>query len=380
MQPHGMGTTAQLHTVEMSRRIVADMPALVWPSALVRPSCPPKLVYLDLNHWIYLSQAASGARNGAPYLPALETCRRARVAGRAVFVLSGAHYMELTKIADPAKRRRIAEVMEELSGFTTLLSRQVVVRLEIDALLDDRLGPAPEPKPSFNLLGYGVGHTFGKRSEFTIRNKHDGSDASDITRTQIGAAAFDKLMMEVNRLAERKLLAGPEDSEVPDLLKLGYVADIAEEGAQKRADQETEQRLRHEDTEWGSGGKLADVVMAREVIFELHDALLEALSHRGRGIRDVKVLFADTEASRTVVRSMPVSYVSALLKTEQHRNKSKLWISNDIFDIDAMSLAVPYCDIVVTEKYRCHDLRLAKLESRMNTVILRRLSELAVHL
>lgn len=126
------------------------------------------------------------------------------------------------------------------------------------------------------------------------------------------------------------------------------------------------QRRRHKDTEWRSGDKLADVVMVREAIVELLDALLEALTYRG--ICDAKVLFADEE-SRNVVRSMPVSYVSALLKTEQHRNKSKLWVSNDIFDIDAMSLAVPYCDIVVTEKHRCHDLRLAKLESRMNTVI-----------
>ena len=223
----------------MSRHAAAGMPALVWPSSLVRPSCPPKLVYLDLNHWIYLSQAASGARNGASYLPALEACRRACVAGRAVFVLSGAHYMELTKIADPAQRRRIAEVMEELSGFTTLLSRQIVVRLEIDALLDDRLGAMTEPKPSLNLLGHGVGHAFGKQSGFTIRNKYDGSDASDIARARIGAAAFDELMTRVNRLAERTLLGGPEDSEIPDLTRLGYVANIAEQVAQRRADQET---------------------------------------------------------------------------------------------------------------------------------------------
>jgi hypothetical protein len=354
------------------------MPALVWPLALVRPSCPPKLVYLDLNHWIYLSRAANGTTGGAPYLPALEACRHARATGSAVFVLSGAHYMELTKIADPAQRQRIAEVMEELSGFTTLLSRQVVVRLEIDALLDDRLGLTPEPTPSVDLLGHGVGHAFGIRGGFTVRNEHDGSDASDTLREQMGADVFDELMARMNRLGEQMLLGGPEDSDIPDLLRLGYVANVAEEGAQRRADQETEQRRRHAGTAWGAGNKLADIVMAREVMIELQDALVEALARRG--IHDLGVLFTDKEASRAVVRSMPVSYVSALLKTEQHRNKSKPWVSNDIFDIDALSLAVPYCHIVVTEKHRCHDLRLARLESRMDTVILRKLSDLAAYL
>jgi hypothetical protein len=128
----------------------------------------------------------------------------------------------------------------------------------------------------------------------------------------------------------------------------------------------------------GAGQKLGDVIMAREAIIELTDPLLDGL--RRRGTDDIKVHFADKAAAREVVRSMPVSSVSALLKTEQHRNASKMWSPNDIFDIDAMSLAVPYCDIVVTEKQRWHDLRITKVESRMDTVILRSLAELPGHL
>src|SRR5688572_22393889 len=38
------------------------------------------------------------------------------------------------------------------------------------------------------------------------------------------------------------------------------------------------------------------------------------------------------------------------LKTAWHRNRDIPWSANDIYDIDAMALAVPYCDVVVTEK------------------------------
>jgi hypothetical protein len=42
--------------------------------------------------------------------------------------------------------------------------------------------------------------------------------------------------------------------------------------------------------------------------------------------------------------------VSIATKTAWHRNANKKWTPNDIYDIDAMALSVPYCDVVVTEK------------------------------
>ena len=46
-----------------------------------------------------------------------------------------------------------------------------------------------------------------------------------------------------------------------------------------------------------------------------------------------------------------------------------------IFDIDAMALAVPYCDAVVTEKHACATLRRAGFEDPMGTVLMRRPEE-----
>lgn len=351
---------------------------LVWPTTLVPPARPPKLVYLDLNHWIYLSQAAAGGGKGAAFEGALACCREAKAAGDAVFVLSAAHYMELTKIRDPAQRRRIADVMEDLSSFTTLLDRQIVVRMEIESMLDYRFGGASSAYLPVNLLGHGMGHAFGMKGGFHVASTTTGKDASDDLRARIGDEEFESLIRTVNLEGERMLLRGPEDSEIPELLKLGYRADVAEQGARQRAKQEAEQRERHRGTPWGAGQKLADVVLAREAALELLELLYPALKRRG--VHEIADLFSSRDAAREVISSMPTSYVSALLKTEQHRNLSKAWVSNDIFDIDSMSLAVPYCDIVVTEKYRWHDLRKANLEVRMNTVILRTLKELEAYL
>jgi hypothetical protein len=49
----------------------------------------------------------------------------------------------------------------------------------------------------------------------------------------------------------------------------------------------------------------------------------------------------------------------------------KPWSANDITTVTAMALAVPYCDIVVTEKACYHALVSAGMDKRMNTVLLR---------
>ena len=75
-----------------------DPPALVWPRLLQLPPGTLNIVYLDLNHWIYLAQASVGHSKGSSFTKALEACRAARSAGTAVFVLSGTHYHEMLKI------------------------------------------------------------------------------------------------------------------------------------------------------------------------------------------------------------------------------------------------------------------------------------------
>jgi ABC-type transporter Mla MlaB component len=87
-------------------------------------------------------------------------------------------------------------------------------------------------------------------------------------------------------------------------------------------------------------------------------------------------LITDEESARVFVRSMPTTEVAIEIKTAWHRNGQRNWTVNDIDDIDAMALAVPYCDVVVTEKACRHILTVAGLPERMETAVLDKLSEL----
>ncbi len=347
-----------------------------WPRLLIQPARPPVLVYLDLNHWIGLAQAAVGHASGAPHQQVLAQCRAARTSGLALFPLSSTHYLEMVNIRDPRQRQDVARVMEEMSGFAALPPRSLIFRYELDAMLTLRLGPSRTPLLPLPLLRRGWAGAFGKRGGFRIRTP-GGDVVTESARQRIGPDEFDAILAAAELRLERSVLAGPTDDEVERLRPYGWNPEPVRQVADNRAAQERELvAILDAEPRWRRG-RLRDVVMGREVMIELLDALIEALEARGC---DTSSVFTDREAARGIITAMPSSDVAVTLKTAAHRNPQKGWLRNDIHDIDALSVAVPYCDIVVTEKHAHHVLQTARVPSRMNTVLLRRLGDLARHL
>jgi hypothetical protein len=347
-----------------------EAPALVWPRLLGLPSDGVKIVYLDLNHWIYLAQAASGHPRSRYAANALDACRGARCAGTAVFVLSGTHYAEMLKINNPAQRRALADLMEELTDFAALVSRIVVMEVELSSMLDPfaKLASPLSPVP---LIGRGVRHTAGLQRGLKLMGP--SGDETDRIRERIGEEAFIDPVADANLLMERSVLRGPTDDQVPELRAFGWNPEAVTEIAEKRAAEERAQSMRLDAESRWRRGRLHDLVSARELMIEFQNILPRALAERGLALSDVA---SDVNVARRFVRAMPSTEVSITLKAAWHRNRDKQWSANDIYDIDAMALAVPYCDIVVTEKACHHVLEASRLGHRMHTALLRSLEDL----
>jgi len=348
-----------------------EPPALIWPRLLELPPDNVNIVYLDLNHWISLAQASVGHSNGSRFVKVLEACLAARSAGAAVFVLSSTHYVEMLKIKDPAQRQELARVMEKLTDFATLVSRVVVMELELAAVLD-QFARTPSLLPVIPLIGRGVRHSVGLQSRLKIMGPL--GDETDAVRERIGAKVFDDGVGKINLDLERSVLRGATDnSEVDNLCALGWNPEPVKQVAEKRAAEERQQTVRLDAESRWRRGRLRDVVSAREFVIEFQNILPRALAARGLVLSDV---IPDQQSARAFARAMPSSDVSIELKTAWHRNQHKKWTANDIYDIDAMSLAVPYCDVVVTEKACHHVLSVARLGERMGTTLLRDLADL----
>jgi hypothetical protein len=86
--------------------VAGAVPEIVWPPRVVQPTRPPALVYLDLNHFIYMARTAVGLAAPDGYDGLLRAATAARRQDRAVFPLSGTHYVEMSGIRDPAQPSR----------------------------------------------------------------------------------------------------------------------------------------------------------------------------------------------------------------------------------------------------------------------------------
>jgi hypothetical protein len=349
-------------------------PPLAWPATLRRPAESRPIVYLDLNHWISLAKATVGHAHGDAFKECLEKCQSAVNSGRAMFVLAGAHYSEILKVGFPRQRRDLADVMESLTRFRALVSRVTIMKLELAAALDFALGLTPRD-PEVALIGYGVCHAFGQSNGgFRIRDRATGEDVTPHFRQKYGPEKFDAYMANALLEFERSNLRGPQDeTELQKLQNLGYAPQQALQVARNRANEERTQTLRLDGEGPWRRERLPDVVSARELLIEFQNMAPTAFQERGVGLEDV---LTSPAAGVAFMRSMPSTDVSIALKTAWHRNRDKPWSANDIYDIDAMALAVPYCDVVVTEKACHHALVSTGMDTRMKTVLLRDLQSL----
>lgn len=350
----------------------ADVPYL-WPRTLQAPRRPPRLVYLDLNHWIALAKAQSAHPDGEKHRETLEWCCDAVDQGVALFPISDTIYMEISKIGQHRRRRDLLTVIERVSRFFVITSRDVIATHEVEALLDELVGPSPRPINSMNYLDWGLARAFGMVGGFRARSP-DGDDVTADVRASHphGPDAFDAILAEATMNLNRRAIEGPSPDEETEMRTLGWDPSALFEVSERRAKQEIEQVTRFDDDPTWRRGRIRDVVAAREVLIELNDTLNRGLAERSTDFADI---FPEPETTRRL-DSLPSFDVSVTLKTSYHRDPSHRWTTNDVHDIDALASTVPYCDVVVTDKAACSHVTRTGLAQRLETVVLSDLARL----
>lgn len=334
----------------------APIPAeLVW-ARVTRPPVP--LVYLDLNHYIQLAKASRAAAGHTTedgrsievlpgYADLLNAARRAKEERRAVFPLSAVHFMEVAHaIPSPRQRGHVADAMEELSDFTYLLGRPFLVQMEIAAGLDHLYGIPPIYAP-MPLLGKSALWAFGRNNGFRFVNEITGEDIGPQLRRQLGDEALEEQLAEMNYMMQRKLLEGPQDSEIAELRANGYAPETYGIGAQSRLAFELEtSTILNNDPSWRRG-RLRDLVFGRDVAHEWMAPFALHLQQREEdGFRHDLLEPADMVA---LWAAMPQVQVAVSMKARYHRNPAHRWKINHIADIDALAVAYAYCDVLLTD-------------------------------
>jgi hypothetical protein len=348
---------------------------VVWPVRLTQPARPPSLVYLDMNHYVNLAKVKAGkAPQGYPEL--LEACRTARADGRALFPLSSTHCIEISNIGSYRQREDVTAVMEELSDFNYLLGRPQIMRLEVQAAIAALLGNDDSAGDGIPLIGQSAFWSFGMRGGLIIEGE-EGHQAEQRLRYRLGDERFEQMMAHFNREAERALLTGPDEDTQAELRQQGgYAPEVPYQHQEQRAQQERDQADTLDKDPESRKGPLRDVMSVREVLIELNEILVRELAAREVGITELLGGGEDNSKARNFSDGMPSTRVAVSLKTHYHRNRQHKWTSNDIHDIDALAVAMPYCDAVFADAAAWNALKNSRELAVFNTELPRRPGQL----
>lgn len=317
--------------------------------ALLANIRPARAIYLDLNHWIELDKIKA-AGDESPKKAILAALSEASRSGSAVFPVGAMHFMEIAKIGNAQQRESLAQLMTQLSGGWVLPSGASIVRREIEhaVRLVFSLPPAPPGKP---VLRRGILSAFGELADDAMAsvNPRVRPLLDAFTDTPEGWMSF---LRQDDEAARRTTIEHMRRLSLPHI----------EEVERRR------ERLRKESKE----------IRYRVYCVMLFDGLQEHyLAAAWRlGIDRERFKTMTLEQAKGLIQHVPPLYVEselAVLSEQQWPRRSE---QNDIYDVSALSAAIPYCDVVVTENFWAAISKQATFADRFQTRVLPNLQDL----
>lgn len=336
-----------------------------------RPPGKPIAVYLDTNHWYDLGKVLAG-RSDDDTDKALLSRLRQLVEEKKIFLpLSAIHYMELRENPRDRLTSEAADAMEQLSDFWALSPSAVVLAEEIDEQLQIRFG-RPDVIRKSPRFGRGFGFAHGEPGQFVLTGPPEAQAA---LRRRLGDDGIQALQERASALFERAALA--ESRNVPDF-NVYADRDAAEEHL--REVQRFVENLRRDAS---LRARLGDAILARELASEILRSFSDAIQYAAVGVDKYELARKVTEDRAVlsdIVTAMPSRRVAMAIRTAYFGNLEHRWKVSDLRDIEALALAMPSCDVVVTDNAVCSALRRAFLGERGFATVLSRRRELLDHL
>lgn len=119
-------------------------------------------------------------------------------------------------------------------------------------------------------------------------------------------------------------------------------------------------------------GRLGDVITVTEIV-DIMNPLTTGC--RRNGIDPLEFV-SDRDRIQEFLKGVPSRWITRELRRVRHRNPQQPWHPHDLNDVNALSVAVPYCDVVVTERQWATHLNDLGLAEQYGTTVLHDLSGL----
>lgn len=323
-------------------------------------------VYLDQNKWIDLARAIAG--KASQFRDVVDLATEGVRLGILSFPLSAIHYMETWNHRKAKRRLELAAMMLRLSrpprsrAPHTIAGPPEVVRMELDLALNARFGKPFFPRRR-DIFGQGFGHAFGQPDYWFKVPQEAPFSADQMAHIEYTATRF----------IEAAMVSGPpQDLPVP-----GMIPGIDSEAYKRYSTRYVEDEARLVDSfrQLGIDRDERRRTLAARSFLDILNPLNDACARAG--IQPKEFLTLGEEGVTAFLEDVPSRRVDFELHVLRFDNLQLQRKRGDLADFAALSVAVPYCDVVVTERLWVDLIKRARLDQLYDTTVLDDLRGLA---
>jgi hypothetical protein len=303
----------------------------------------PKVLCLDFNKWVHLARAHYDRSGGEAVKDALRAIRAARDAGKLVVPFGDVNALESQGASDPERRERIIRFLVELSNNLSLLGASTVRDLELARAVGTRLLGQQIDGIRPQLVGVGLPHMFDPHTRRAEISMPDNVRLLYEAFLRSPEGTVQGLLKSLSREHVQALRA--LDAKAMGVVQATRDNDRGMAWPERRA-------LELGNAVRGSSG-LAGILAALDVEEQTFWRWLE-----------------QHDNLEQFCRSIPSFEVKAALEFRCARDANKAVDDNDGRDMSFLAVAVPYSNIVVTERQWRGHVEATKLASTYGTRVI----------
>jgi hypothetical protein len=307
-----------------------------------------KIIYLDQNAWIEISRFKEG-KTSLCDKELFDQIMEARDNNKAIFPLSYAHFLEMSAITQIEQRQKLLPIMLDISQFYILKQDyRAIIVFEVENLVRKKL-ELPLINIRQTIVGKGLLDFMG--SSFTVHSETlDVDTLETMSKMVLKKFADSKIVSEIMTKKHHQKIGKDELKDFEDM----------------------RQYLKKFDTYKQRRG-ISLLFNTEKMIFPLLCYSLKKLNVSDHALFK-KIMPDDIEKFLAELPTALCYFMLLFQMTEPDNRKMKV---NDLYDIWHMAFSIPYCDIVVTEKYLSNIVEQIKLDTTCNTTVLSSISYLS---
>jgi len=314
-----------------------------------------RVVYLDQKGWIELAKMYYGRTSKGRRL--IERILEGSDKGKLVFPLSISHLDETMRISNARRKKQLASLMAEMSkGYAFQPYVDLVIQAEVLNIVLRKLG-LPAQNIRDRVLGRGISHLIGGKPGLVSKRSAKSLELPEEIKNKL-----------LERLESTETIEFALKLNRPRSLDLGMKESI-----------EKMEKIRRELARIRDNDLRKRVFLARNLTELVLPKLAEILYKNHLPVDFVIKEKPTREDIYGFLDSVPTALCFFTLIYQRDQQLQRPIEMNDFNDIWFLTLAIPYSDIVVTEKMFASIAKRAKLDRKCKTAILTSTSELGAY-